>query len=428
MSSICVEKSSLFGTVCLPPSKSHTLRACLCAALSEGTSRLYNVLASPDTTAMLEACCVLGAHVDANQMPYGQCIIHGRGANTMLAGDRIDAGNSGQVLRFVTACAALSDTQVYVTGDDSIQTRRIAWPLLEALSSLGAKAYSVRDNGFAPLVVQGPIKAGTVVVDGRDSQPVSALLFALSQLVEPSTITVHNMGEKPWVHLTLEWLRRMGTTVVCEEENRFCISPRGQFQGFDYRVPGDLSSLGFLLAAGLMTHSDITVDNVDLDDVQPDRRVVEILQQMGARFDIDKEKKTVRVQGPQELVGIDIDINDCIDAVAILAVLATWAKGKTRLYNGSIARHKESDRIDAMFKELSKMQAKIYQLEDGLEIHTSTLQGAHVQSFADHRIAMSLAVGGMTSHGRTEIDDTRCIQKSYPGFVRDMQLLGARIS
>lgn len=419
MSCFKIKKSHLFGRIVLPPSKSHTLRAILFASLAQGTSTITNQLASPDTEAMSKACAVLGATISGNT-------VQGRGVNRRLRAAHVDAQNSGIVLRFVAAAAALSDQPLYITGDESIQKRRVVQPLIDGLQQLGGYAVSCKNNGFAPLSVCGPIRPGTVLIDGSDSQPVSALLIASALLEGQTSIQVTNLGERPWLMLTLDWLQKMAVPVAIDG-NRFVITGMPHFSSFSYAVPGDLSTLSFLLVAALITESDLTIENVDLSDIQGDKVIVQILQRFGAVFEIDSEAKTLRVQGPQELVGCDVDVNDCIDALPILAVLACFARNKSRLYNGAIARYKESDRIHAIADGLSKMGASVTEQADGLSIEQSILTGAEGSSFNDHRIALSLAVAAMGSGSETVVQDIECVRKSYPGFLQDMQKIGANI-
>lgn len=420
MSHFKVNKSSLFGTISLPPSKSHTLRALLFATLADGVSEITNQLDSPDTDAMIKACHVLGGAVLGNR-------VIGRGGDRTLHGKEIDAQNSGQVLRFVAACAALSDTSLTITGDHSLQTRRPVAPLLHGLQQLGGYAASVNNTDFAPIIVKGPIEAGIVRIDGRDSQPVSALLIASAMLIGTTRIEVIDLGERPWIMLTLDWLKRMGVQVTVTRQDHFIVEGVESFAPFTYHVPGDLSSVSFLLVAALLTESDLLIENVDLQDIQGDKVIVTILQKMGAVFTIDHGNKTIRVKGPQELIGCDIDVNECIDALPILAVCGSHAVGKTRLYNGAIARCKESDRIKAIVSGLSLMGASIVEEPDGLTVSQKALCSAHVNSFFDHRIALALSVAAFSAKGETTICNTECVKKSYPGFVDEMQQLGGRI-
>jgi len=414
---VTLQKRSYHKTFTLPPSKSHTLRAILFASLAEGVSTIDNVLDSPDTFAMIRACSGLGAQiVEKNGFE-----ITGRAGSCRLQTERIDAQNSGQVLRFVAAVCALSNEYVLITGDHSIRRRRVIKPLLDGLCSLGAFAVSCGNNNLAPIIVRGPIKPGHVVIDGSDSQPVSALLIAASQLSGTTCIEVENIGEKPWLALTFDWLKRMQVHVTCENENRFFVTGKPIFSSFCYKVASDLSALMYPVALGLCTDSFITIEDVDVEDVQGDKEVLTLFEKMGAKFSYDYQGKRLSIQGPQELTGIDIDVNSCVDALPLLAVMGCWARGKMRLYNGAICRYKESDRIAAITGELRKMGAKIIEHDDGLTVHHSTLSGTTVFSQYDHRIALSLAVASHFAKGSTTITHTQCVQKSYPTFFEDLE-------
>ncbi|MBS0656407.1 MAG: 3-phosphoshikimate 1-carboxyvinyltransferase [Verrucomicrobia bacterium] len=417
MTAIHVRPRAISGKVRCPSSKSHTLRAILFGGLADGTSYVRNALPSPDTDAMIVAVRALGATIEEEN---GILRIHGRGRSRSLRSSYIDAGNSGQVLRFVAAAAALSSTPIELSGDQSLQTRRLCQPLLDALQQRGAKAYSVNGNGHAPIRIQGPIEPGAIEMEGQDSQPVSAMLIACSLLPGVSQIHIRNPGETPWLALTLDWLRRFGVRYERDGWDAITVWGQESFPAFDYSVPGDLSSLLFPLVAGLCTHSDLRIENVDVDDVQGDKVVLEILQQMGAQFTVDKEQKTIAVKGPQLLQGCKIDINDCIDALPILAALGTFAQGETLLYNAAVARYKESDRIDAMTRELTKMGAKIEQSSDSLHITHSLLKAAHLHSCEDHRVALALTVAALGADGESTIEGVSCVRKSYPTFFEDI--------
>jgi 3-phosphoshikimate 1-carboxyvinyltransferase len=423
MNSVCISKSKskLQGTVRLPPSKSHTLRSILFASLAYGASKITNVLSSPDTEAMISACRILGAEITVEN----GMTIRGRGGNLALCDHLIDAQNSGQVLRFIAACGALSSDYLYITGDASIKTKRPVMPLCDGIHQLGGLAIACGNDNHAPIIVKGPIKSGNVIIDGADSQPVSALLIVASQLEGETRITVQNMGERPWLLLTLDWLKRLGVSCGCEGENVFIVEGKKEIQGFTYKVPGDLSSLAFFLVAALICESDIVIEDVDFDDVQGDKVIIEILEAMNARFDKDIKNKKIAVRGPQELIGIDIDVNNCVDALPILAVCGSFASGKTRLYNGAICRHKESDRIHAMCTELSKMGAHIVEKSDGLIIEKSSLSGGELFSWQDHRVALALSVAALSASTPSTILEANCIQKSYPSFFADCKMLGA---
>lgn len=401
------------GSIRLPPSKSHTLRAILFAALAEGTSKIENILLSPDTDAMIAACKKLGAQIIQQGTTLHIC-----GKRAPQEGAVIDAGNSGIVLRFMAAVFATTARQVTCTGDESCQTRRPCLPLVEGLKQMGAHVEAT--NGFAPLTVQGPIHPAKVVIDGQDSQPVSALMIAAALLHGTTELEVQNLGERPWLGLTLDWLQRLG--VKCHQRGDcFTITSTGELPSFCYRVPADLSSLAFPVALALISESDLVIEDVDLSDVQGDKVVLSYFEQMGAK--ILYNNKSLRIQGPQKLTGVALDVNDCIDALPILATVGCFATGVTHLYNAAVARKKESDRLRAMYSELSKMGATIVEEPEGLRIEQSQLRGCALSAHGDHRVAMALAVAASQAVGESVIEGADCVKKTYSNFFVELARL-----
>lgn len=413
-----VKKNSLSGSLRLPSSKSHTIRAILFAAFTQGVSRLHHLLDSPDATCAIQAVRHFGAKVE--KTPTG-LQIEGVAGQPQPSDDVIDAGNSGQVLRFASALAALGDSYTVFTGDESIRSNRPIQPLLDGLRGLQAWAFSTRENGYAPLIVKGPLKAGVTYLDGGDSQPVSALLMAAAFTDGETQIHVTNGGEKPWLALTLSWLDRLGVKYSHLNFDHFIIQGKKHRPAFEVTIPGDLSSLAFPLAAALITKSEILIEHVDLEDIQGDKVLVFVLQSMGACLEVDSENCRLKVLANSQLQGQVIDVNDFIDAVPILAVLGCYAKGETHLINASIARKKESNRLACMTAELKKMGACIEETEDGLKVKQSPLKGTTVNSHGDHRLAMSLIVAGLGAEGETEVHGIECINKSYPSFLEDLK-------
>ena len=410
---------SLKGSILPPASKSHTMRSILYATFTHGTSHIINPLMSPDTEAMIAMCRQFGARITIST---SSITVIGVGDKRKLAGHECDAANSGIVMRFGVAVSALFNERVHWTGDFSMQNQRPLQPLLNALHQLGVTVDCT--NGYAPCSIQGPLIAKTCVVDGKDSQPVSALLSAAALTPGTTTIYVANAGEKPWIDLTLSWLKRLNVSVIRKEYASFEVTGRSSFEPFEYTVPVDWSSALYPIAIALMTDSDVWFHGLDFSDPQGDKKVLSILEDMGAKFEKDEEWKTLHVRGPQHLQNIDIDINDTIDAISLFAVIGTFARGTMRLYNGSNARQKECDRVKCSVEELQKLGAQIEEREDGLVVHTSTLKGAKVLCHEDHRMCLSLACAAAIADGITEIVDVSCIKKTYPGFFDMMQRLG----
>ncbi len=416
---ISIRASKLRGVFKIPPSKSQTMRALIFASLSQGRSSIHNYLHSPDTNAMIHACRLMGAKIKIMDK-----ILEIEG-NLTSAQDVIDAGNSGLVLRFIGAISALTSNYTIITGDESIRSRRPVKPLLVGLTQLGALAVTSRGNNHAPIIIKGPLKGGTAVIDGEDSQPVSGLLIASAFAPSKTELFVTNPGEKPFVAMTLSWFDRLGIPYENDNYERYVIPGGAELEGFDYRVPADWSSAAYPIAAALITNSELTIEGVDFSDSQGDKELIGLLQEMGANFHIEGQRLTV-LPG-SKLKGQKIDIGRFIDAITLLPVIGCFAEGKTEITGGSVARLKECDRIKSIVSELKKMGAKIVETEDGLIVEQSELHGAALQSYADHRMAMSLTVAGLGAAGETIVTGTEMIAKSFPGFFDHLREVGANI-
>ena len=416
---IQVKASKLSGSIDIPPSKSHTMRAILLASLAHGQSQICNYLPSPDTSMMIDACLAFGAKIEV--LP-GILNIKGVGGQPKFIRKNIDAGNSGQVFRFIAAVACLDSKMINIDGDDSIRHQRPITPLLNALTQLGAKIE------HDPIRLQGPLHGGYVVLDGRDSQPVSALLMACAFLQEPTVISVNHPGETPWIDLTLDWLKRLNVGFDFISYSHYRVHGNAHIKGFDYLVPGDFSSLAFPLIAAVITQSPLRLHHVDINDIQGDKKIIQLLQDIGVDIRLNHTARTLDVIPVSSFSGFDVDINQMIDALPILAVLACFCTSASRLYNAAIARNKESDRLAAMTQGLRLMGAHIYEEYDALTIYPSKLVGACVDSQKDHRIAMAFIIAGLGAAGKTNVRDIACIEKSYPDFIDSLQQIGAEMA
>lgn len=410
------------GSILVPPSKSHTLRAILLASLLSGHSTITNPLISPDVRRMIVACRQLGAKITESEQSIE---IRGVGGQPASGTHVIDAGNSGQILRFMGAMASLIQAETIITGDTSVKSNRPVKALMDALRQMGAECISLSGNDHAPIKIRGPVKAGRVCMDGQDSQPVSAILMLAAFLEGKTEIQVRDPGEKPWLDLTLFWLAYLGVKVEREGYEKFMVSGGVNVSSIQFTVPGDFSSMAYPLAAGLLTGGGVRIQGLIREDVQGDSRLIEILKTMGAALDWEGDELCVYSGG--ELIAQTIDVNDCIDALPILAVIGCFAKGITKLVNAGIARKKECDRLAVMTKQLKKMGANITEYPDALHIGNSPLMGARVYSHQDHRVALSLAVAGLGAQGDTLVQDVGCVQKSYPFFSDSFKALGCGI-
>jgi 3-phosphoshikimate 1-carboxyvinyltransferase len=297
-------------------------------------------------------------------------------------------------------------------------------PLVEALSALGAKAFSTKGDGTLPVVVTGPMKGGTVTVSGITSQYVTSLLIATPIAPNSTEILVDDLRERPYVGMTLWWLDRQGIVYERQDWERFWVKGGQNYRADEVAVPGDFSSATFFLAAGAIGAGTITLQGLDMNDTQGDKAVVGMLEAMGAEIEVGEEGLTV---GPGDLVGMELDLNDTPDALPALAVVGCFARGKTVLRNVPQARIKETDRIAAMASELKKLGARVEELPDGIIIYESDLAGTRVEGWSDHRIVMALAVAGLRASGATTVTTAEAIDVTFPTFVELMRGLGAQM-
>lgn len=418
-----VSPSRISGHVNVPPSKSHTLRALVFALMAEGDSIIRNYLGSPDTLAMIEAIRKFGASVHVEE---DAIYVTGVGGKLKRPDDVIDAGNSGLVFRLIAGIAALCDSYVVITGDHSIRTRRPIKPLLDSLTSQNIFAESMLPGGRGPIIIKGPLKPGCFSIAGYDSQPVSSLLIASAFLEGCSEIYVMSPGERPWIDMTVSWLERFGVKVINADYRYYWVEGETKLGGFEMTVPGDFSTAAFSIAAAVVTKDVVTLTGLDMEDVQGDKKLIGVLAEMGVIFEKDDEGALV-VDGRGELRGIEVDVNDFVDALPILSVISCFANTPSVITGAEVCRRKESDRIAAIATELTKMGAKIEEFKEGLKVYPSLLMGAHVEGYKDHRIAMSLIVAALGADGPTVVNGVEYIAKTYPTFLYDFLSMGGRI-
>lgn len=407
----------MHGAIRIPASKSHTIRAVALAGIADGKSVLKNPLYSADTISCIEGIQEFGAEVSQTS----DLIISGTGGLPKTSCKKIDVGNSGTSLRILTGLASLADFPIIFDGDSSIRKRPM-FPLLSALQQLGASVQST--NGKCPFTITGPIRGGRTIVNGISSQFVTSLLLACPLAKEDTEIIVENLYEKPYVEITLDWLRKLGISFEQDELSRFLIKGGQKYGAFSRSIPADFSSATFAACAASITNSEVLIKGLDFSDHQGDKEIFTFLRQMGVK--LEHTSDGVLIKGG-DLTGIDIDMNNTPDALPAFAVVGCLAKGTTRLLNVAQARLKECDRISSIANELTKMGAKIEELEDGLVIHQSTLKGAEVDGYNDHRMVMALSVAGMTAEGETMVDTAESYRITYPGYVDDMRAIGASI-
>ncbi len=417
---IKVNKSILNGTIAVPGSKSHSIRAIAAATMATGTSIIHSPLHSEDTIAALRTAEVLGAKIKTSDLAWE---IEGCGGDfSNYDGQVIDMANSGTSLRIFTALAATADLPIKFDGDSSLRSRPMG-QLLDALEKLGVKSTS--DNGKCPISVTGPLSGSLTEVDGTSSQFLTALLFATPTANQDIEIVVKNLNEIPYVRITLGWLDMLGIRYETTPDlTKFKIFANQTYAPFEWTIPADFSTAAFPLIAAAVTGGNIKIQNLNFTDLQGDKAVFDYLEQMGTVIKRDKAYTQV---SSAKLNAIELDLNSTPDALPAMAVAAACANGVTRIYNVPQARIKETDRIDCMTRELRKMGIAVDEFEDGMTITGGKLNGADLEGYDDHRIVMALTIAAMTATSRSTIAGAEAAAVTYPNFISDFQKLGANI-
>jgi 3-phosphoshikimate 1-carboxyvinyltransferase len=424
---VTISPSTVSGTAQAPPSKSYTHRAILAAGYADGAT-VRSPLVSADTKATLRAVEAYGG--DSDRSEADAIDVSGFDGRPETPGDVIDCANSGTTMRLVTATAALGDGLTVLTGDDSLRSRPQG-PLLDAIEQLDGRAESTRDNGQAPLVVGGHVDGGTVAIPGDvSSQYITALLLAGAVTEEGIDIELTTeLKSSPYVDITLEVLDDFG--VSAEQTNEGYTVAGGQSyepSGGEYHVPGDFSSMSYLLAAGALAAPDGLRVTSAVPSAQGDSAIVDILERMGATLAWDREDGEITVE-QSALSGVEVGVEDTPDLLPTIATLGAAADGVTRITDAEHVRYKETDRVSAMAESLTKMGAEVEENQDELVVYgeESDLQGATVDGRADHRIIMSLAVAGLVADGDTTVTGAEHVDVSFPDFFEVLESLGGSV-
>jgi 3-phosphoshikimate 1-carboxyvinyltransferase len=414
-----VNPSKISGSVVIPGSKSHTIRALVFAMLAKGESVIRKPLDSSDTRSCLEMIKIFGAEVEISS---GTWRVKGKGMPEVPL-NVIDVGNSGTTLYIGLGLAGLVKGYTVFTGDHQIRSRP-AGALVNSLNSIGAEAFSTAQNGKPPILVKGPITGGNTSIEAVTSQYLTSLLISTPLASNDSVIEVPLLYEKPYVDITLSWLDKLGIKYDNRGYERFLVSGRQNYSTFDEEIAADFSSAAFFFTAAAITGSTLTLKGLDFNDSQGDKEVVDILRKMGCFIEVSGRSTTIK---SSSLKGGTFDLNAIPDALPALAVCSCFAEGETRLINVPQARLKETDRISVMREELSKMGARIEELPDGLAIKKSSLRGAKIDARGDHRVVMSIAAAGLAADGQTIIESAESAAVTFPEFYNLMASLGADI-
>ncbi len=398
-------------TVTVPGSKSYTHRIMIATALAGGTGTITNALDSEDTRHTRKGLQQLGVSMQTRE---GSITVQGTWGRLAPCAEPIYLGNSGTSMRLITALAALGTGTYTITGTDRMQERPIQ-DLLDSLGQVGIDARSVRGNGCPPVTIRADsIKGGRLTVNcGTSSQFLSALLVIAPYTQEGFDIIVtHGPVSRPYVDMTIQVMERLGVHVDREGYRRFRVSGNQTYQAMDFRVEPDASQAGYFWAAAAISRAEIIVAGINKGSRQGDHRFSQVLAEMGCR--VRECAGGTAVRGAK-LRGIKVDMSSMPDMVPTLAVVAAFSEGVTEIHNIAHLKAKESDRMAAVAHELAKMGITVTCTDRNMLVTGGRPRGAVIDTYDDHRMAMSFALAGLRVPG-VYIRNPDCVRKSFPGF------------
>lgn len=418
MKKVVLKPTKVNGDIMVPPSKSFAHRAIICAALSEGKSKIGNIDYSVDINSTIDLMRAMGAEIETKE---DNVIVNGFD-KVNLTEEVLNCNESGSTIRFLIPVAITQPNKVTFTGKGKLITRPQT-VYYNIFDKQGIK-YETTD-GHLPLTIDGVLKSGKFEIPGDiSSQFISGLLFSLPKLEGNSEININGVFEsKSYVDLTLDMLKRFGIEIEVSE-NQFKVKGNQTYKNNNYNVEGDFSQAAFWIVAGLIGEK-VVLKGMNKDSLQGDKAVLDIVERMGGKLDIKDDEIVVY---PSKTKGTVIDVSQCPDIGPILAVLGSLSEGETRIINAARLRIKECDRITATVSELSKLGADIREEGDSIIIQGKPmLKGTVTDSWNDHRIAMSMAVASIRCEGEVTVNNSTCVKKSYPGFWKDFAKMGGNV-
>ena len=412
---IAISRSQIQGKIEAPPSKSYSIRALMCAALAPGSSYIRFPLVADDTGAAIEAVTRIGAAVRPVRLGWQV-----NGGRLQAPEGEIYCRESAATLRFMAAIAAVIPGTTRLKPGAGLAHRPVA-PLLAALSSLGA---SCRQENSVVVVDGGQLTGGEVSLEGSVSSQFISSLMLIAPMTEKG-LDIHittPARSHSYIEMTAACLKEFGIRSKTTPDLSSVSIPHQPYQAASYDVEGDWSQAAALLALGALA-GEVLVTNLNAESLQGDRKVLNLLQKMGARFTMRRSSVLI---SRSRLHAISADLSDCIDLLPVMAVLAATAEGHSYFSGIAAARHKESDRVGAVITELGKMGIRTIEEVDSLGIIGGQPAGTLVDSHADHRLAMAFGVLGAAVGGMV-ISGAESVSKTYPAFWKVLENLGGAV-
>lgn len=418
------------ATVWVPGSKSVTNRALIVAALAEGTSTILNPLFSDDSYWLMDALTRLGFTIHADR-DKAEVTIGGLGGGIPAAASEVEVyvGNAGTAARFLPPLLSLGQGKYRIDGTPRMRERPVE-DLVQSLNRLGADIRYEGEKERFPLVVAGKgLRGGVAKVESsRSSQFLSGILMSAPYAKEKVVLEVAGkLVSRPYVGITLGVMEAFGYSAdVDPGRGRYTVSP-GSYKARRYEVEPDASAASYFMAAAAVTGGRVRIPGLGKHTSQGDMRFLEVLERMGCDVDVGVDHAEVR--GPQVLQGVEVDMNEFSDTMMTLAAIAPFAQGPTLITNIEHTRHQETDRIFAVANELNRLGVEVEEQTSFLRIipqadrvGRTSVRPALIETYGDHRMAMSFAIAGLVSPG-IRIKDPVCVTKTFPDYFQLLESL-----
>jgi 3-phosphoshikimate 1-carboxyvinyltransferase len=404
----------------VPGSKSITNRALVLASLAKGKSKIISPLESDDTKYLLNALSLCGIKIQKRGNGFS---IYGRNGEYITPKQDLFIGNAGTTMRFLTSLLCFGEGVFNITCEERMKERPIK-DLVEALTFLGADITYTEKQDYPPLKIKGAKLTGDkITIPGsKSSQYISSVLMVAPLFENGLIINIEGeLVSKPYIDTTINVMKDFGVEIENNEYQRFIIKPGQKYKRKNYLIQGDASSASYFMAAAAICSGECEISNVGYKCNQGDINFAYLLEKMGAKVNVKRHKTFIKSDG--RLKGIKCDLNNTPDVVQTLAVVALYAEGETLIENVYNLRIKETDRLDALEKELTKMGADVKTGRDWIKITPRiSYKPAEIKTYNDHRMAMSFALAGLKTNG-IRILNPEVVSKSYPLFFDDFNKL-----
>jgi 3-phosphoshikimate 1-carboxyvinyltransferase len=411
--------------ITIPGSKSFTNRALIMAALAEGTTTLTGILKSDDSYWCIEALRKLGVHVEVEQE---NVTVHGCGGKWPVKAGGVYIGAAGTIARFLPGALAADTEGDWTIEASSRMSERPIEPLLNALAHLGAEIEYLDKKGYLPIRIKAcGIKGGRVSISGKvSSQFTSGVLMASPYAKKEVTVTIpDSIVQKEYVRITLNLMEQFGVKASFNEDLSEMKVPVSHYVGRELELEADASTASYFMALAAITNGRIKINNLSIKTNQPDIGMVDVYERMGCT--VVRGEDYIELTGTPSLVGgFNISMKEMSDQALTLASIAPFASGPISIRDVEHIRHHESDRISAICTELEKLGIRVEEFSDGLTVYPGIPKAAPLESYDDHRVAMSLALIGTKVPG-VVIQDPGCVSKTCPGYFEMLPGLGVGV-